>query len=112
MSLPLGVAHASRVLVSASRRNSLSFWAILLASNAPRKVRDREDAFANTQNACATQNVRGLSRLSPSSRVEDGGEGLERTRAGLTLTLPLSLCKGEATQHTHGRSRTAHPWAS
>ena len=38
------VAHASRVLVSASRRNGLY-----------EKVRDGEDAIANTGDACATR---------------------------------------------------------
>ncbi len=49
------VAHASRVLVSASRRNNLFL-------NVPRrkkveietKVRDREDRLAGTRDACAT----------------------------------------------------------
>src|SRR5436305_11959200 len=45
------VAHASRVLVSASRRNSLY-----------RKVRHREDAIANTRDACATQRKSARSR--------------------------------------------------
>jgi hypothetical protein len=43
-------------------------------------------------------------RLSPYSRGEDEGEGFEPNQRGSTLTLPLSLPKGEAT-HTHGRSR-------
>jgi len=50
------VAHASRVLVSASRRNNLFFkprqrQEIEIAT----KVRDREDALASTRGACATQ---------------------------------------------------------
>jgi hypothetical protein len=44
-------------------------------------------------------------RLSSSERGEDEGEGFERTRLGSTLTLPLSLRKGEATQRTHGHSK-------
>jgi hypothetical protein len=40
-------------------------------------------------------------RLSPWSRGEDEGEGFKRTRHGSPLTLPLSLEKGEATQHAH-----------
>src|SRR5438067_9817254 len=52
-----GVAHASRVLVSASRRNRLSCWPV------PGKVRDREDALTNTRDACATQ----TSRCEPAS---------------------------------------------
>jgi len=38
-----------------------------------------------------------VSRLSPWSRGEDEGEGFERIRTGSTLTLLLSLPKGEAT---------------
>jgi len=38
-------------------------------------------------------------RLSPYSRGEDEGEGFEQIRTGSTLTLPLSLRKGEATLH-------------
>jgi hypothetical protein len=43
-------------------------------------------------------------RLSPCSRGEDEGEGFEQLRRQSTLTLPLSLRKGEATRHAHGRS--------
>lgn len=50
-------AHASRVLVSASPRNSLSLSSGCSASNARGKVCDREDAFANTRDACATRNT-------------------------------------------------------
>jgi hypothetical protein len=49
------VAHAPRVLVSASRRNGLLSCAVWSISHALGKVRDREDAFANTRDACATQ---------------------------------------------------------
>ena len=49
------VAHASRVLVSASRRNSLCLCSVWSIKNALEKVRDREDAFANTRDARATQ---------------------------------------------------------
>jgi hypothetical protein len=45
------VAHASRVLVSASRRNNLN------------KVREREGAFASTRGACATRIRRQRSEL-------------------------------------------------
>jgi hypothetical protein len=41
-------------------------------------------------------------RLSPLERGEDEGEGLERARSASTLTLPLSLRQGEATQGTPG----------
>ena len=52
------VAHASRVLVLASRRNNLSKeFATRHGFRASRKVRDDEDAIANTQDACATQKV-------------------------------------------------------
>jgi hypothetical protein len=46
-------------------------------------------------------------RLSPRERGEDEGEGFERTCLGSTLTLPLSLGKGEATRHTPGHSQIA-----
>jgi len=49
------VAHASRVLVSASRRNNLSLCSVCSIKNSREKVRDREDAFANTRDACATR---------------------------------------------------------
>jgi hypothetical protein len=48
-----------------------------------------------------------MGRLSPCSRGEDEGEGLERTRSESSLTLPLSLGKGEATRYTHGLSKTS-----
>jgi copper oxidase (laccase) domain-containing protein len=44
-------------------------------------------------------------RLSALERGEDEGEGFERTRHGSTLTRPLSLGKGEATQHTRGHAK-------
>ena len=50
-------AHASRVLVSASRRNSLSSCSACHRAKSQRKVRDREDAFANTRDACAPRNT-------------------------------------------------------
>ncbi len=40
-----------------------------------------------------------VSHLSPWSRGEDEGEGLVRPCHDSTLTLPLSLRKGEATLH-------------
>jgi hypothetical protein len=43
-------------------------------------------------------------RLAPCGRGEDEDEGFERTRPGSTLTLPLSLRKGEATQYASGDS--------
>jgi hypothetical protein len=48
-------------------------------------------------------------RLSLCLRGEDEeGEGLlERIQLGLTLTLPVALQKGEATQHARGRSKTS-----
>ena len=46
-----------------------------------------------------------FSRLSPSKRGEDEGEGFERTRLGSTLTLPLSLVEGEATQDARGHAK-------
>src|SRR5438034_5762060 len=50
------VAHASRVLVLASRQNDLLIEFICnRESEFTRKVRDREDALANTREACATQ---------------------------------------------------------
>jgi hypothetical protein len=52
-------------------------------------------------------------RFSPSERGEDEGEGFERTRLRSTLTLTLSLRKGEATQQTHGHSQiSARTWAT
>ena len=51
------VAHASRVLVSASRRNELPLdFAAIEQIPAVEKVRDREDALASMRDACATQN--------------------------------------------------------
>jgi hypothetical protein len=44
-------------------------------------------------------------RLSPGSRREDEGEGLERSRPESSLTLSVSLRKGEATQYTRGHSK-------
>jgi hypothetical protein len=53
------VAHASGVLVSASRRNKLHFKiSCFRAASGRQKVRDREDALASTRDACATQNPR------------------------------------------------------
>ena len=50
------VAHATRVLVLASRQNDLLIEFICnRGSEFTRKVRDREDALANTREACATQ---------------------------------------------------------
>ena len=47
-------------------------------------------------------------RLSLCLRGEnEEGEGLERIQLGLTLTLPLAVQKGEATQHARGRSKTS-----
>jgi hypothetical protein len=43
--------------------------------------------------------------LSPFERGEDEGEGSERIRFRATLTLPLSLRQGEATQGTPGHSK-------
>jgi len=58
------VAHASRVLVSASRRNRLSFESRRSGSmQTPKKVRDREDALAPAgagRDACATQAATGI----------------------------------------------------
>jgi hypothetical protein len=66
------VAHASRVLVSASRRNRLFFISIPVAMERESKVRDREDALASTRDARATQidecdlvEVRGRFALNP-----------------------------------------------
>ena len=47
------VAHASRVLVSASRRNELSFEALWFLNRD--KSPQWRDAIANTRDACATQ---------------------------------------------------------
>src|SRR5438093_7572558 len=54
----------------------------------------------------ATQLQSALSRLSSLERGEDEGERFERTRGGLTLTLPLSLAKGEATQRIRSAATT------
>jgi hypothetical protein len=52
------VAHAPRVLVSASRRNNLSPSRTLLQEMASiEKVRDREDAITSRRDACATHNM-------------------------------------------------------
>ena len=51
------VAHASRVLVSASRRNELGFgFHSARAVNLEQSARSR-DGFASTRDACATQSV-------------------------------------------------------
>jgi copper oxidase (laccase) domain-containing protein len=44
-------------------------------------------------------------RLSPFQRGEDKGEGFERTDPALTLTLPLSLTKGKATQDVRSHAK-------
>jgi len=44
-------------------------------------------------------------RLSPCSRGEDEGEGFEQLRRQSTLTLPLSLRKGEVIRYTLGHSQ-------
>jgi len=49
----LWVAHASRVVVSASRRNRL-----FQLTDGRQEVRDREDAIASTRDACATQSTK------------------------------------------------------
>src|SRR6266516_8161915 len=50
------VAHATRVLVWAARQNDLFIeFSCNRGSEFTRKVRDREDALANTREACATQ---------------------------------------------------------
>jgi hypothetical protein len=54
-----------------------------------------------------TRFERWFPRLSPCKRGEDEGEALERTRPGLSLTLPLSHGKGEATQYARGHSKTS-----
>jgi hypothetical protein len=49
------VARASRVLVAASRRNELWLWVPSRGTwRFKTKVRDGEDAIANTRDACAT----------------------------------------------------------
>src|SRR6266487_1684427 len=56
--LEVRVAHASRVLVSASRRNELrQHFATRSPIERAREVCDREDALASTRDACATQNA-------------------------------------------------------
>jgi hypothetical protein len=51
-------AHAARVLVSPSRRNGLRSDATLKQEvEIKTKVRDREDALANTRAACAPRNT-------------------------------------------------------
>ena len=52
---PDWVAHASRVLVAVSRRNSLSCALRRVPCQALGKVREREGALASTRDACATQ---------------------------------------------------------
>ena len=55
-------ARASRVLVSVSRRNNLFVGrGVSSVENALSKVRDREDAFASTRDACAPQTANGRS---------------------------------------------------
>jgi hypothetical protein len=49
----------------------------------------------------------GVSRLSPCSRGEDEGEGFERIRTASTLTIPLSLRKGEATGHARAQAKVS-----
>jgi polyphenol oxidase len=46
-------------------------------------------------------------RLSPSKRGEGEGEEFQVTRSGSTLTLPLSLGKGEATQEARSHAQTS-----
>ena len=53
----LGSARASRDLVSASRRNELSWRFAAGLNRVGREVRDGEDAIANTRDACAPQNI-------------------------------------------------------
>src|SRR6266571_6319068 len=62
------VAHASRVLVLASRQNDLLIdFVCNRGSEFTRKVRDREDALASTRDACATQSD--LPPLPPASTI-------------------------------------------
>jgi len=49
------VARASRVLVAVSRRNNLFVGFRMESVRGLRKVRDGEDAIANTRDACATR---------------------------------------------------------
>jgi len=65
------VAHASRVLVSASRRNSLCLCSVWSIKNALEKVPDREDAFADTRDACATLHDRALGCAKPATMLVD-----------------------------------------
>ena len=46
-----------------------------------------------------------FARLSPSKRGEDEDEGSQQTDRGPTLTLPLSLTKGEAIQDARSRAK-------
>jgi hypothetical protein len=55
-------AHASRVLVPASRRNELSQALLLILDLAASKVRDGEDAIANTRDTRAPQKSARLRR--------------------------------------------------
>jgi copper oxidase (laccase) domain-containing protein len=48
-----------------------------------------------------------FTRLPPSKRGEDQGEGFERSDPGSTLTLPLSLTKGEASQDSRGHAKNS-----
>ncbi len=54
----VGVAQASRVLVSGVAPKHSLLVQRLVYKECARKVRDREDAFANTRDACATLNAR------------------------------------------------------
>jgi hypothetical protein len=64
------VADASRVVVSASRRNSLSLCSVWFIKNVLEKVRDREDAFASRRNARATRTT-GLGHAKPATMLID-----------------------------------------
>ena len=63
-------AHASRVLVSASGRNNLSLGSSRVRKRLCSKVRDREDALANTRDACATQKCAGGGPSESTAAVE------------------------------------------
>ena len=49
------VAHAFRVLASASRDRELPLWQAMIAGPAPTKRLFRRDAETSTRDACATQ---------------------------------------------------------
>jgi hypothetical protein len=51
----LGSARVSRVGFGVAPKQSCLQHGHMLCSEIPRKVRDREDAFASTRDACATQ---------------------------------------------------------